>query len=62
MADESDGAYCTGWFLAMAGAPSDGDPNRTIYTWANSDGPPHVWLGLLDMATYRLHNPTRDDD
>lgn len=52
VADENGGAYLTDWFLSAAGALPE-DPNATAYTYANSNGSPHGWLGLLGMAQRR---------
>jgi hypothetical protein len=63
MADENDGAYLVHWHLVSAGVvPADAD--RTVYQYANHDGAPHEWVGLLWMAQRRAMRweASTDDD
>lgn len=52
LADENDGAYLTHWHLVAAGAVPTAS-NETVYQYANHDGAPHEWIGLLWMAHRR---------
>lgn len=52
VADATDGGYLTAWTLtAHAVVPDDAGASRYVY--ANHDGAPHEWTGLLHMALRR---------
>lgn len=52
VADESEGAYVTAWHMVAHGVVPT-DVNASTYVYATSDGGPHEWLGLIDMAHRR---------
>lgn len=50
--DATEGGYMAGWVLTAAAVPPS-EPDSSHYLYANHEGAPHEWLGLLRMAVRR---------
>jgi hypothetical protein len=61
VADATDGGYMSGFFLVAAAVKPE-TADATDYVYANHDGAPHEWLGLLGMAERRARRLSNEGD
>ena len=57
MADEYKGALLTQYVIAAHAIDAE-DANGSYYAYLNHAGPPHEWMGLMDMLQRRAHYRT----
>jgi hypothetical protein len=61
LAEEKNGALLNHWLLVAHGISAT-ESDLSHYLYLNHDGPPHEWMGLLDMAMSRFSRVSNEED